>query len=208
MKRIVSIRVKQIPDPAPDLSWLETRIDGGRIVSSCRYSDADIAKYGLDRVLGWADEDGRRLADYGDTWHMIGVVTEATIQTSDDGRTWLANTVRSMGIWGVESDSTEDYLRELEREEIEGLRAALVDLGFPASQIQQALAGAGLAVAATPARTRVIVAVHHGMVAAAYSTDARLDVAVLDWDTATENREAAFAARELEKETQNMCQIL
>jgi len=143
MTRITKITLKRVVDPSPDLSWLETTIEDGKIASSYRYSDKDIAEYGLDRVREWVAEDHKRLAECGQTWHMIGLFAEATVHTSADGGTdegtWLFNTIRSGGIWNVESDSDEQYLQGLEAEELDQLRFVLADLGFTAEQIEEAI---------------------------------------------------------------------
>jgi len=112
MKRITKVAIKRVIDPSPDLSWLETKIEDGKIIDSCRYTDKDIAQYGFEQVRKWAENDHRRLAAYGETWHMIGIFAEAAIQTSEDGKIWLCNAIRSSGIWNVEADSNEEYLRQ------------------------------------------------------------------------------------------------
>lgn len=77
MKRIARIVIKRVADPDPDLSWLKTEMQDGRIVNSCRYSDTDIEKHGLDQVVKWIEADHQRLAEFGQTWHMIGIFAEA-----------------------------------------------------------------------------------------------------------------------------------
>jgi hypothetical protein len=138
MKQITKISIKHIIDPSPDLSWLETKIEDEKIVDSCRYTDKDIAQYGIEQVQEWIEQDRRRLAECGETWHMTGIFAEASIQTSEDGRIWMYNTIRSSGIWSVESDSNDAHLRELEAEQFEELQSILVDLDFTAAEIEAA----------------------------------------------------------------------
>ena len=44
----------------------------------------------------------------------------------------VAQEIRSAGLWGVESDSSEEYLREIEAEQMRELRAILGELGIEA----------------------------------------------------------------------------
>jgi hypothetical protein len=139
MKRITKVSIKHVIDPSPDLSWLETKVEDEKIVDSCRYTDKDIAQHGIEQVQEWIEQDRRRLAECGETWHMTGIFIEASIQTSEDGRIWMHNTIRSSGIWSVESDSNDVHLRELEAEQLEELRSILADLDFAAVEIETAI---------------------------------------------------------------------
>jgi hypothetical protein len=97
-------------DSPADLSYLES--------ASNRYlgeSPANRAQY--------EKADGERLAAFhrGD-WNMIGLRAKATIWIERPG--YRTNyTLESPGIWGVESDSGEDYLAELFAEECATLKA-------------------------------------------------------------------------------------
>jgi len=139
MKQITKVSIKYIVDPSPDLSWLETTVEDETIVDSCRYSDKDIAQYGIEQVQEWIEQDRRRLAECGETWYMTGIFAEATVQTSADCRIWMHNTIRSSGIWSIESDSNDAHLRELEAEQFEELRSILADRGFTAAEIETAI---------------------------------------------------------------------
>jgi hypothetical protein len=138
MKRITRVSIKHVIDPSPDLSWLETKIEDGKIVDSCRYTDKDVTQHGVEQVQKWIERDRQRRAEYGETWHMIGIFAEASIQTSEDGRIWMCNMIRSSGIWGVESDSNESHMQELETEQFEELRGILTDPGFTAAETETA----------------------------------------------------------------------
>lgn len=106
---IRSITVWHRPDEDPDLSWLE---------QDCFAHDG----YGA-----------ARLASYGHDWHMIGIVAEAEITVAG-----VIQTITSGGLWGIESDSSDDYLREVADEELAALRDILVGLGFAADAIDGA----------------------------------------------------------------------
>ena len=59
-------------------------------------------------------------------WHMIGIIAKAEIVTLGD----ICQTIRSGGLWGVESDSGQAYLDEVAQEELAQLRAELGSLGL------------------------------------------------------------------------------
>jgi hypothetical protein len=65
----------------------------------------------------------------GNVWECF-IRATATIATSDDGRYWLTNTIKSGGLYGIDSDSGEDYFQEVGRDELEALRDALRALSF------------------------------------------------------------------------------
>ncbi|MGO8717740.1 MAG: hypothetical protein ACLQMO_00810, partial [Acidobacteriaceae bacterium] len=88
MNRISSITAKQIVDPFPDASYLESE----------------------------GFHDRRQQYDNGD-FGFIGIQAEAEIVVAG-----VCQTITSGGLWGIESDSTTDYLSEIEKEEIEQLR--------------------------------------------------------------------------------------
>ena len=105
MNRISSITAKQMFDPFPDVSYLESEGFQGR----------------------------RQQYDNGD-FSFIGIQAEAEIIVSG-----VCQTITSGGLWGIESDSTPDYLSEIEQEEIEQLQEILQALGFPSEVISEHL---------------------------------------------------------------------
>lgn len=83
----------------------------------------------IDPDLSYLDKtaDAERLSSFGYSWNMLGVYVSADVQTSDRG---VIQTIRSGGVYGVESDSGKDYLDELETEEILDLTSELLAIGF------------------------------------------------------------------------------
>lgn len=79
----VDIVMDLVVDEDADLSWLE---------QDC-FNDVDA--YGRDRI-----------ASYGDEWHMIGV---RAVAVGPNGQ----RVATSAGLWGVESDSGDDYLASI-----------------------------------------------------------------------------------------------
>jgi len=60
-------------------------------------------------------------------WCFVGVFAEAEVQTN--GMSTI-QTIRSGGLWGIESDSDRDHFRMVESEELETLRTELHAIGF------------------------------------------------------------------------------
>lgn len=66
------------------------------------------------------------MRDYGNGWCYMGVTASAQVQL--DGS--LTQTIRSGGLWGIESDSDESYFTEVETEQLNELRSQLHAIGF------------------------------------------------------------------------------
>jgi hypothetical protein len=67
-------------------------------------------------------------------WCMVGVWAEATVQLTGD----TIQRIRSGGLWGIESDSGEEYFEEVAQEELAALRAELLAVGFTSRAIDVA----------------------------------------------------------------------
>lgn len=129
MPQIQSVKVVQAPDNDPDLSWLETKLDGdGNIVESVRYSQEDMEQYGKEQVLGWIQEDCQGLKELGETWHMIGIYAEAAVVVCG-----TIQTIRTPWLWGIESDSEKEHKAGVALEELDSLRGILDALGVELS---------------------------------------------------------------------------
>ena len=102
-----------LDDECPDVSFLDA--DSGR------YDDVADAE---ERARYMA-EDEARLQDYGSSWWMIGIRAKATIQVPIGGNSFSVFTLTSSGLWGIESDSTEDYLASVFDEQCQELKACL-----------------------------------------------------------------------------------
>lgn len=75
------------------------------------------AKQDFDRMQSFSNGD----------WCHLGIMTHAeiTLPGSD-----IVQRITSGGLWGVQSDSGEEYLSEVEQEELTALAAELAALGF------------------------------------------------------------------------------
>jgi len=79
--------------------------------------DEEIRKYCL--------QDYERARTLVETWNFVGVRAEAEVQLTGD----KTQTIRSGGLWGIESDSG-DYFKEVETEQLAELREQLHAIGF------------------------------------------------------------------------------
>ncbi len=79
-----------------------------------------------------ARKDYERMEAYNASeWSFIGIRAVAHIvirHPSSD--LWISQTITSGGLWGIESDSDESYLRSVEKEQLGELRGILHELGF------------------------------------------------------------------------------
>lgn len=145
MKKIQSITIDTIPDYDADMSYLGTFSDEqkGKFAiehepgnpRTLKYFNADNvenmkqAKDNYDRMMDF--EHGRV--------QNLSIRAEAEIRTSTDGgKTWLCNTIKSGGLYGIEDDSDPSYFREVEAEQMAELTDALKSLGFSDDEIKNA----------------------------------------------------------------------
>lgn len=118
---IEEIRVRRVIDPDADISWLEP--DSGR------WDDLEDPS---DREQNQA-ADAKRLASYGDAWSMIGVDAVAIVRVRG-----IRQEITSGGLWNIESDSSDDYLREIGTEQLDELWAILREIGFDEDDMREA----------------------------------------------------------------------
>ena len=104
--RIEKIIVKRVIDDNPDLSYLNTE----------------------------DHRDKKRLADYGNTWVSLGIFAEAEVSYKENDHKRL-EWFRSGGLWGIESNSDEDYLEAIETEQIQDLLHHLKRFGVNINSI-------------------------------------------------------------------------
>ena len=71
------------------------------------------------------EQDCQRAIDYGKGWTSIGIRAEAKLIVCG-----VVQNISSGGLWGIESDSSNEYLNEVGREEVAALRDILHALGF------------------------------------------------------------------------------
>lgn len=87
-----------------------------------------------DEIRKYVAQDYARMEGYNrDQWAFVGVRAEAEININS-----TIQTIRSAGLWGIESDSDASYFKEVEGEELHDLRATLTTLGFSKRAISTA----------------------------------------------------------------------
>ena len=111
--RPIVITVERLWDDDPDLSWLDQTDDqmGDGFEDAAR-----------ERTEGYRRGD----------WHMIGIRAYADVYVNG-----VRQRLTSAGLWGIESDSDEDYLRSIEEEERDEL-AEIIRAINPDAVIEEA----------------------------------------------------------------------
>ena len=79
----------------------------------------------------WLHEDAARIVDYyKDRWYYMGVRAQAKVTIPSgikDG--WMAEIIiKSPGLWGIESDCGDDYLKEIYQDEVDNLKIMIENL--------------------------------------------------------------------------------
>ena len=146
MKKINKIVVKRIPDYDSDLSYLGTFGDvagkyaikhneGGRqyqYFNAVNVENMKQARQDYDRIMQY--EKGY-LMDY-------GVIAEAEIYTSQNGKYWKIDKITSGGLWGLSSDSGDQYFQDEAKNQIDELKNTLLEFGFKNLEIEKAIKNA------------------------------------------------------------------
>ena len=79
----------------------------------------------------YAKQDYERMADLDrGCWGFVGIRAEAEIAIPNGNGSATLQTIRSGGLWGIESDSGDDYFTEVGNEELADLKTQLHALGF------------------------------------------------------------------------------
>jgi hypothetical protein len=90
---------------------------------------------GSDEYIEYGMRDYERSESLNNgNWCFIGIYAEAHVQIASD----CVQTIRSGGLWGIESDSGKTYLAEIEGEQFEELKKELVSIGFKETAIETA----------------------------------------------------------------------
>lgn len=71
-------------------------------------------------------------------WCLIGIRAEAEYSVGTSRNGYLAQEITSGGLWGIESDSEESYLKSVEDEELTDLSVQLKGIGFSGRAIAAA----------------------------------------------------------------------
>lgn len=128
MAKVVKIEIKRVVDKNPDLSFLETTPEYhyGTDGSNWKHvSEEDkqrvIVQYDSiwNACVTYAKQDKERLDAYNrGVWEIIGIRAVATIHIPVNNNTVKIQTIESGGLFGIESDSGDNYIKDIAREQI------------------------------------------------------------------------------------------
>jgi len=90
------------------------------------------AQQNYDRIMQY--EKGY-LMDY-------GVIAETEIYTSRNGEYWKIDKITSSGLWGLSSDSGDQYFQDEAKNQIDELKNTLLEFGFKNLEIEKAIKNA------------------------------------------------------------------
>jgi hypothetical protein len=129
--QVIRIEPRLSADPVSEPDYLLTEMDGDRVVKSMRYGDADVARYGIERVRQWVTEDLQRYREWERSqWQFVDVRLVAVVEVFADVRQVGTLEIDGPALGGVESDAGDDYMSETVRELAEEFRHELAGLGF------------------------------------------------------------------------------
>ena len=140
--RIESIKIKHMVDEYPDTSFIgdfsDTPKDG-----AINHKE----RSGENRVYEWfnpgsdpeyAEQDYKRIMELENGhFSFIGIHAEATVSYSTGGDNRRLEWFTSSGLWGIESDSDQAYLEEIENEEISNLKNHLEQFNVDVSSFDE-----------------------------------------------------------------------
>lgn len=118
------VMISHEEDEYPDNEWMLTEIEDGKIVKSDRYTQKDIESEGLEKVQAWADEDRKRYEEHGETWQSLCVQAVGIVRVpmcTKPSKSFAQQEIISFGLCGVESDMPEDYMAQVEQEQVADL---------------------------------------------------------------------------------------
>jgi hypothetical protein len=97
-----------------------------------------------DADISYLEQEGfeSRMLEYRNGYfsHM-GIIAEATYSAGATEAAYAPlQTVTSGGLWGIETDSSNGYVAEIEQEELAQLGASLIAIGFSKELVAEALA--------------------------------------------------------------------
>lgn len=164
MKRIAKIQIRHEIDTDPQLDYLgeftDTPSDWAIVCQENEFlknlgkkyeipargnhfrffiPQAGCEKPGSKAYQEYGKQDWKRMKSYNNQeWYCLGIIAEAKVQVSLDGKNWKQDKITSGGLWGIESDSESTYFREVEQEQLTELKAYLGEYGFSAEEIETA----------------------------------------------------------------------
>jgi hypothetical protein len=148
-KRILKVTVTREVDTDPDTSHLgeygnsatsdysidRAGADGYFDPRTYRFFNPTVENYlgeSKKNIRKYVQQDYERMESLNNgQWGFIGIHAQAAVQLAGD----VVQTLRSGGLWGIESDSDEGYLGEVQAEQLAELRTVLQAVGFSLAEI-------------------------------------------------------------------------
>lgn len=147
-KRIIKVIIKRMNDEDGQADWLGkySSTPGPEATTIDRQARADWKpgeyRYFIATMSG--EETGnpesveqaykRMEAGMNGGWHLMGVRAEAEAVLTGS----IVQKLTSGGLWGVESDTGDEYIKGVEAEELEALKGELLAVGFTDEEIKAA----------------------------------------------------------------------
>jgi hypothetical protein len=115
--------------PGDVKSW--THVSDSAIAEACKRNGVDLRQERDEAIrlldLHYIEEDCERCESLNrGNWCYLGIIAKAKVVLADG----VVQAIRSGGLWGIESDSGEDYLSGVEKDELANLRKQLEAVGF------------------------------------------------------------------------------
>ena len=164
--RIESVRIETVTDTDPDTSWIGVYSNSAETefaIDRQERGDCERGQYryfnpgtveAFDPAASWiptgtkdkraywhaamldnAAKDYIRMESLqAGNWYFVGIIAKAVVVSAQG----VTQTIRSGGLWGIESDSGKDYLEETKQNELTNLRGELEAFGFGSRAIDYA----------------------------------------------------------------------
>lgn len=141
--KINKITVYCVTDNDADVSYLDgsnhlphnpanwNHVSDGNVVTAYNKAfgvkNSEFNRAALIRKLDelYAEQDKERLEHYGLTWRCVGIYAQAEVSYSIGNGSSRRESLKSAGLWGIESDSEQSYLKEVECEQLNELKEHL-----------------------------------------------------------------------------------
>jgi hypothetical protein len=147
MNKIESIKIVYEIDECPDTSYLgeysNTPDKDGYFIDRRERGDMSRNEYRYFNVgcgdPAYIEQDYARMEALNKgVWYFIGIHAEAKVRTSiDTGGGMQRQTMKSGGLWGIESDFDKDYIQEVAQDECLNLRTQLVSFNVDLTNFQE-----------------------------------------------------------------------
>ncbi len=143
-KRIIKATIKRMADESGEADWLgkysnepgePSKTIDRRTLKHC--GPGQLPFFIAENVENWEQALSnytRMEAGIRGKWYLIGIRAEAEVRLTGD----TVQRITSGGLWGIESDSEENYFKQIEGEQLAELAAELLAIGFTAEEIKEA----------------------------------------------------------------------